>query len=93
MALTVINIDISWTNSADDTRIFAAAANIISRSNTSAYAQGLGNKFVYQNYASAPQDVFLSYGAANLAKLRAVSAKYDPSKVWQNLQPGYFKVG
>ena len=89
----VINIDISWSNATDDTRILAAAANIVSRSNTTAYSQGLGNPFLYQNYASFEQDVFPSYGAANLAKLRAVSAKYDPFQVWQKLQPGYFKVG
>jgi hypothetical protein len=93
LTLVVINIDISWSDAADDTRILAAAANIVSRSNATANSRGLGNKFLYQNYASFEQDVFPSYGAANLAKLRAVSAKYDPSKVWQKLQPGYFKVG
>jgi hypothetical protein len=38
------------------------------------------------------QPVFASYGAANLAKLRATSKKYDPNGVWQKLQPGYFKL-
>jgi hypothetical protein len=89
----VINIDISWSNATDDTRILAAAANIVSRSNATAYSQGLGNEFLYQNYASFEQNVFPGYGATNLAKLRAVSAKYDPNQVWQKLQPGYFKVG
>lgn len=89
----MINIVLSWSDAADDTRLLAAAANMVSRTNATAYAQGLGNKFIYQNYASFEQDVFPSYGAANLAKLRAVSAKYDPAKVWQKLQPGYFKVG
>jgi hypothetical protein len=66
---------------------------MVARANATAYAQGLGNAFLYQNYAAAEQDVFGSYGAANLARLRAVSRKYDPARVWQILQPGYFKVG
>lgn len=93
LTLTVVNIVISWTNAVDDTRLLQAASNIVSRSNATAHAQGLGNKFVYQNYASAQQNPFFGYGAANLAKLRAASAKYDPNKVWQKLQPGYFHVG
>jgi hypothetical protein len=89
----VVNIVLSWSNATDDTRIMAAAANMVSRANATAYAQGLGNPYIYQNYASAEQTVFPTYGAANLAKLKAVSAKYDPTKVFQKLQPGYFKVG
>jgi hypothetical protein len=70
-----------------------AARNMINRSNATAYAQGLGHPFLYQNYAAAEQQVFQSYGKANLLKLQAASRKYDPAGVWQKLQPGYFKVG
>ncbi|KFY43930.1 hypothetical protein V494_01751 [Pseudogymnoascus sp. VKM F-4513 (FW-928)] len=90
--LILLNLAVSWSSEADDTRIYAALRNIVNRSNTAAHAAGLGNAYVYQNYAAAEQDVFGSYGAKNLAKLRAVSKKYDPSGVWQKLQPGYFKI-
>jgi hypothetical protein len=85
-------VDISWSLTSDDTRILAAARNIVNRANATAHAQGLGFPFLYQNYAFLEQEVFPSYGAKNLAKLRAVSKKYDPSQVFQKLQPGYFKL-
>jgi hypothetical protein len=65
---------------------------VVNRANATASAQGLGHPFIYENYAALEQKVFPSYGAANYAKLKAVSKKYDPSGVWQKLQPGYFKL-
>jgi hypothetical protein len=88
----VINIAISWSLATDDAAVFAAAGNTIARANATAYAQGLGFPFLYQNYAALQQNVFEGYGSANLAKLRAVSEKYDPLGVWHKLQPGYFKI-
>ncbi|KAN0089830.1 FAD-binding domain containing protein [Hyaloscypha variabilis] len=90
--LILINIAISWSLATDDAAVFAAAGNTIARANATAFAQGLGFPFIYQNYAALQQNVFEGYGAANLAKLRAVSEKYDPLGVWQKLQPGYFKI-
>lgn len=89
----VINVDISWSNASDDERVLAAAQNIVDRSVAVACANGLDHPYLYQNYASYQQDVFASYGADNLAKLRSISTKYDPQRVWQKLQPGYFKLG
>lgn len=82
----------SWSNASDDKRILAAAKNTVDRSAAAAKAQGLEEKFLYQNYAAKQQDVFASYGDHSLARLRAISDKYDPEKVWQKLQPGYFKL-
>jgi hypothetical protein len=89
----VISTSISWSSAADDARILAASRNFISRASATAYAQGLGNRFLYQNYAGQEQDVFSGYGQENLERLRKVSRKYDLSGVWQKLQPGYFKLG
>ncbi|KAM0449678.1 hypothetical protein ACHAO4_007343 [Trichoderma viride] len=91
--LNLINVDISWSNASDDERVLAAAQNIVDRSVAVACAKGLDHPYLYQNYASYQQDVFASYGADNLAKLRSISTKYDPQRVWQKLQPGYFKLG
>jgi hypothetical protein len=88
----VINIAISWSLASDDAAVLGAASNCISRSNATAYSQGVGFPYIYQNYAALQQPVFESYGQKNLAKLRAVSKKYDPFGVWQKLQPGYFKI-
>ncbi|OAQ70616.1 FAD binding domain-containing protein [Pochonia chlamydosporia 170] len=91
--LNLINIDISWSNVADDTRILAAAQNMATRFAAAAKAKGLDHPYLYQNYAALQQDVFSSYGKDNVARLKSVQAKYDPTKVWQKLQPGYFKLG
>ena len=49
---TVVQIDISWSNIADDDRILTAAQNILDRCQAAASAVGLLNRYVYQNYAS-----------------------------------------
>jgi hypothetical protein len=44
------------------------------------------------NYAGGFQDPLASYGAANVAKMRAASAKYDPYGVFQTKSSPGFKV-
>ncbi|KAG9242387.1 FAD binding domain-containing protein [Calycina marina] len=90
--LTLMQIDISWIDTQNDDRVMSAARSVISRANTTAYAQNLGHPYIYQNYASAEQNVFKGYGEQNLLKLQEISRKYDPSRVWQDLQPGFFKI-
>ncbi|KAM0517039.1 hypothetical protein ACHAPE_005151 [Trichoderma viride] len=90
--LNLINVDISWSNASDDEKVLAAAQNIVNRSVAVARAKGLDHPYLYQNYASYQQDVFAGYGADNLAKLRSISTRYDPQRVWQKLQPGYFNL-
>jgi hypothetical protein len=48
--------------------------------------------WLHLNYAHGSQDVLQSYGAENVAKLKAVSARYDPDGVFQKLCPGGFKM-
>ncbi|KAI2468961.1 FAD binding domain-containing protein [Annulohypoxylon bovei var. microspora] len=48
--------------------------------------------FIYLNYADASQDVFGSYGAANIQHIRDVAAAYDPTGVFQRRIPGGFKI-
>jgi hypothetical protein len=88
----VILIDISWSSAIDDTRIMNAAQNIVSQANATAWSRGLGHRYIYQNYASLEQKVFMGYGPDNYDKLNDVSEKYDPRGVFQDLQPGYFKL-
>lgn len=90
--LILMNTATSWSDEADDERIFQAMRNVVRRANETAWRQGLGVRFLYQNYAAAEQDVFASYGEENLERLRMVSRQYDPEGVWWRLQPGYFKL-
>jgi hypothetical protein len=65
---------------------------MITRWTAAAEAANLAQPFLYMNYAALQQSVIESYGAENVAKLQAVSQKYDPDQVFQILQPGYFKL-
>jgi len=88
----VMLVSASWALPSDDATVLAAAQNIVTSINSTAHQLGLGHRYIYQNYASAAQNVFWGYGEENLEKLKAVSKKYDPSGVFEKLQPGYFKL-
>ncbi|KAI1867503.1 hypothetical protein JX265_007305 [Neoarthrinium moseri] len=46
----------------------------------------------YINYSYDYQNPLASYGDANIAKIRAAAAKYDPSGVFQTRAPGGYKI-
>jgi len=50
------------------------------------------NPYIYLNYAGEKQDPLAGYGKANVAKMTALSKKYDPKGVFQKLVPGGFKI-
>jgi hypothetical protein len=81
-----------YQNAKDDEIMRKTAQKIISRGIDLGKEKGLWHRFIYQNYAGLGQDVFGSYGSENRARLREIQMRYDPEGVFQNLQPGYFKV-
>jgi hypothetical protein len=85
LCAVVINVAISWSSADDDGAVFGAASSFISRANATGYFHSVEFPFIYQNYAALEQPMFEGYGQKNLAKLRAVSEKYDPFGVWQIL--------
>jgi hypothetical protein len=90
--ILVMLVSASWALPSDDEAVLTAAQNIVTSINATAHQLGLGHRYIYQNYASEAQNVFWGYGEENLEKLKAVSKKYDPTGVFENLQPGYFKL-
>ncbi|KAJ1323683.1 prosolanapyrone-II oxidase [Microdochium nivale] len=54
---------------------------------------GLYDAFNYMGDAAGFQSVYPGYGADNEARLRSVSRRYDPERVFQRLMPGGFKIG
>ena len=88
----ICNLAILWTNAADNNRIFTFSDALYKRLIAIAGAKNLNNDYIYMNYASPYQDVIVSYGAANKQKLKTIAANYDPTGVFQRLQPGYFKL-
>lgn len=85
-------VNIMWGEKADDERVLGAAGKMRERSVEEGKKRGLFVEYTYMNYASQFQDVMASYGAENVARLKAVANKYDPTGVFQKLQPGYFKL-
>lgn len=89
---TLLNLNMMWTNLADDAAVLAVNQRIVDRTVALAQQMGLYEDHIYMNYASQFQDVIASYGSANKAKLQGIANKYDPMHVYQILQPGYFKL-
>ncbi|KAG0645342.1 FAD-dependent monooxygenase CTB5 [Hyphodiscus hymeniophilus] len=90
--LVLINVSSKWTYTSDDALIQAWAKSVIDKTVSLGKARGVWNRYIYQNYAGQPQDVFAGYGPVNKAKLVSIHKKYDPNDVFTKLQPGYFKI-
>jgi hypothetical protein len=46
----------------------------------------------YLNYAWDKQDPIASYGEENVELLRCMQQEYDPTRVWERLVKGGFKI-
>ncbi|KAI1141849.1 FAD-binding domain-containing protein [Hypoxylon sp. FL0543] len=90
--LFLIQLAVMWMLESDDKVVLTTMSKILSRSQELARERGLDHPFLYMNYASQFQDPIASYGAENKARLVEVSKKYDPQGVFQNLNPGHFKL-
>jgi hypothetical protein len=82
----------SWTDEKDDKDILKAAQDYLSASVAIAKELGAYSDYMYMPYSSPYQPVISGYGAENVVRLNKVSRTYDPSGVFQKLQPGYFKL-
>ncbi|KAH8654974.1 hypothetical protein BGZ60DRAFT_519104 [Tricladium varicosporioides] len=90
--LVVLTLTAQYTSSSSDAVItattralFAAIRDLAAQSNNLI-------SWVYLNYADKEQDVINSYGVQNVAKLRAVARKFDPTGFFQKIQPGGYKL-
>jgi len=82
----------SWTDSNDDARIHTFIKSVTATIEKKLAAAGQLAKYRYLNDAGEGQEIFQSYGAGNLAKLKAIRAKYDPKRFYTDLMPGGWKV-
>jgi len=90
--LLLLNIAIMGSDPTADEAILEASQKIVDNTVAQARAWGLDIRYLYMNYASQFQDVVPSYNATNHARLVSIAEKYDPTGVFQKLQPGYFKL-
>ncbi|CAN9233601.1 unnamed protein product [Alternaria sp. RS040] len=91
-SIHIIQLACSWNNAADDETVYKVMSDIMKAIKSDAVKLGVQNDWVYMNYAAMFQDVIASYGSASKSKLKTVAKKYDPTQVFQKLQPGYFKL-
>lgn len=82
----------SWADSNDDTRIYAFIKLVTATIEKKLSAVGQLAKYRYLNDAGEGQEIFQSYGAGNLAKLKVIRARYDPKRFYTDLMPGGWKV-
>lgn len=90
--LYLIHIACLWKLQSDDDTIYTFVSKVLQRIKDEAKQRNKTSRFLYMNYASKFEDVIASYGEENQRRLKDVAAKYDPRRVFQELQPGYFKL-
>ena len=88
----VVNINLHWSDESAELQMRSFMQRLIGRFRQTAKAAELLHRYVFQNHAFEEQDVFPGYGEANYARLKAVRISVDPDSVFQELQPGYFKL-
>jgi hypothetical protein len=90
--LYICILSVMWTDAKDNERIYKFANTLFEKLEEEAGKRGSKSEFLYMNYASPWQDVVTSYGEESKRRLKEIARKYDPTGVYQRLQPGYFKL-
>jgi hypothetical protein len=89
---TVFLLTVTWSKAKDDSLIEDTVNAFFGKIDVAAGNANLRDPYIYLNYAYKDQDPISGYGAANLAKMQAISKKYDPTGLFQYNVPGGFKL-
>ncbi|KAJ3485105.1 hypothetical protein NLG97_g6891 [Lecanicillium saksenae] len=81
-----------WNDESLDKAMENARQQFVDAAVSVAKAHNTYYPFIYLNYASPDQDPLCGYGAENVAFMKKVAKKYDPTGAFQRLQPGGFKL-
>lgn len=90
--LMIVQLSVTWSDLALNGEVEKQTKNLVESVKSLAKNKGLGNEFIYMNYAEPSQDVLGGYGRENLERLRRVSRRYDPRGELKRLWRGYFKL-
>ncbi|KAI9650549.1 hypothetical protein NHQ30_000566 [Ciborinia camelliae] len=90
--LVLFQCYLAWNGEEQDDFFQSQGDLLISQLSDYAISIGQSNPFVYLDYAYKTQKPLEGYGAANIEKIRAAAAKYDPEGVFQTMVPGGFKI-
>jgi hypothetical protein len=83
---------LSWSEAKDDELFIGLGKMLTDGIHMFATEKGTAVDYLYLNYADKDQDPLTGYGADQVAFMKDVASKYDPSGVYQRLLPGGFKV-
>lgn len=89
---TWLAIDVGWWHAEDDAVANEATARLIAKIEDASQSSGQYVDYLFMNDAAVSQNVIGHYGSANVATLRDVQRRYDPTEVFQTLVPGGFKL-
>jgi hypothetical protein len=81
---------VDWTDAKDDDAVRSVPIATTETWKQLSTERGVKVPYVFMNDASRDQNPIASYGQANVQKLKSIAAKYDPARVFQNLQSGGF---
>ncbi|PTB64859.1 FAD-binding domain-containing protein [Trichoderma citrinoviride] len=88
----LIDMTAAYDNASDDALVESVINDIVKQQRALLKSSKYLVDFIYLNYADISQNVLSTWGASNLAKLQAVSKKYDPKGVFQTRSPGGYKL-
>lgn len=77
---------------AEDEMVYTAVKKFEDLVVAEAKRRGLATTYTYMPYAGAYAKVVEGYGSANQKRLQSIAKKYDPTQVFQRLQPGGHKL-
>lgn len=77
---------VDWQGESNDAAVRAVPIATTQEWKDLGQVRGSYLPFLYMNDASRDQNPIAGYGASNVAKLKSVSKKYDPTQVFQILQ-------
>ncbi|KAF2122727.1 FAD binding domain protein [Lophiotrema nucula] len=82
-----------WQDSQHDAAVTGLQRQVMEKAVEEGRERGVFVEYVYMNYASEYQDVMKGFGEKNGTRLRSISERCDPERVFQRLMPGYFRFG
>ncbi|KAJ3497736.1 hypothetical protein NLG97_g1682 [Lecanicillium saksenae] len=90
--LMFISMSVAYKHAKDDDAVESMTKRIHERIEAVGKEMGLHHPFIYPNYAAVGQDVFAGYKQDNLKRLLNIQARYDPGRVFANLQPAHLTL-
>ncbi|KAK7733469.1 hypothetical protein SLS57_000484 [Botryosphaeria dothidea] len=90
--LGIIYYAVTFKNIDDAERVLPAHDEFVKSQQELAARRGLLHPYIMLTYSGWNQPAISSYGAENVAKLKEIAARYDPTGVFQRLVPGGQKL-